>query len=199
MTSLVAISEDVTVDPMDPRRRERLPVEVPAGVSAEGVGLKPSFGGGLMPMVVTEAPTWGLAEELMLGEIDHEMAVNRIILNKVSSDVSGEFRRALPGPVEIHVARVLNLDGQILIFEFEVPAERFILPDDSVKIDVSFEDGTLSSARVLVNKSSKPGLQKAGLTVRLALRLKDHQCWHHKAALIRWQSPARPVEIRVVL
>lgn len=31
MTSLIAISEDVTVDPRDPRRRERLPVEVPAG------------------------------------------------------------------------------------------------------------------------------------------------------------------------
>ncbi len=38
-TSLVAISEVPTVDPRDPRRRERLAVELPAGVSAEGVGL----------------------------------------------------------------------------------------------------------------------------------------------------------------
>ena len=38
-TSLVAISEDPTVDPRDPRRRERLAVELPAGVSAEAVGL----------------------------------------------------------------------------------------------------------------------------------------------------------------
>ncbi|PYU90819.1 MAG: hypothetical protein DMG08_16835 [Acidobacteria bacterium] len=40
-TSLVAISEDPTVDPKDPRRRERLAVELPAEVSAEGTGLLP--------------------------------------------------------------------------------------------------------------------------------------------------------------
>lgn len=38
-TSLVAIAEEPSVDPLAPRRRERLAVEVPAGVSAEGVGL----------------------------------------------------------------------------------------------------------------------------------------------------------------
>ena len=38
-TSLVAIAEEPSVDPRAPRRRERLAVEVPAGVSAEGVGL----------------------------------------------------------------------------------------------------------------------------------------------------------------
>ena len=37
-TSLVAIAEEPSVDPRAPRRRERLAVEVPAGVSAEGVG-----------------------------------------------------------------------------------------------------------------------------------------------------------------
>jgi hypothetical protein len=38
-TSLVAIVEEPSVDPRAPRRRERLAVELPAGVSAEGVGL----------------------------------------------------------------------------------------------------------------------------------------------------------------
>ena len=38
-TSLVAIAEEPSVDPRAPRRRERLAVELPAGVSAEGVGL----------------------------------------------------------------------------------------------------------------------------------------------------------------
>ena len=38
-TSLVAIAEEPSVDPRAPRRRQRLAVEVPAGVSAEAVGL----------------------------------------------------------------------------------------------------------------------------------------------------------------
>lgn len=38
-TSMIAISEDVTVDPRAPKRRERVAVEIPAGVSAEGLGL----------------------------------------------------------------------------------------------------------------------------------------------------------------
>lgn len=38
-TSLVAIAEEPSVDPCAPRRRERLAVELPAGVSAEGAGL----------------------------------------------------------------------------------------------------------------------------------------------------------------
>ena len=38
-TSLVAIAEEPSVDPKQPRRRERLAVELPAGVSAEGAGL----------------------------------------------------------------------------------------------------------------------------------------------------------------
>lgn len=38
-TSMIAISEDVTVDPQAPKRRERVAVEIPAGVSAEGLGL----------------------------------------------------------------------------------------------------------------------------------------------------------------
>ena len=35
----MAIAEEPAVDPTATRRREKLPVELPAGVSAEGVGL----------------------------------------------------------------------------------------------------------------------------------------------------------------
>ena len=44
-TSLVAIAEEPGVDPAAPKRVERIAVEVPAGVSAEGSGL---LGGGVM-------------------------------------------------------------------------------------------------------------------------------------------------------
>jgi len=38
-TSMVAVAEEPTVDPLAPRRREKLALELPAGVSAAGVGL----------------------------------------------------------------------------------------------------------------------------------------------------------------
>ena len=40
LTSWVAVSRDVTVDPRDPLRQERMPHELPYGMSAEGVGLR---------------------------------------------------------------------------------------------------------------------------------------------------------------
>ncbi len=59
-TSLVAISEDPTVDPRDPRRRERLAVELPAEVSAEGTGLTaPSISrSGIMTTLLGELLAW---------------------------------------------------------------------------------------------------------------------------------------------
>jgi Ca-activated chloride channel family protein len=47
LTSWVAVSEEVTVDPSRPIRRERMPGELPHGMSAEGLGLRraaPSVG-----------------------------------------------------------------------------------------------------------------------------------------------------------
>jgi len=40
LTSWVAVSEEQTVDPGDPLRRERMPHELPYGMSAEGLGLR---------------------------------------------------------------------------------------------------------------------------------------------------------------
>jgi Ca-activated chloride channel family protein len=40
LTSWVAVSRDVTVDPRDALRHERMPQELPYGMSAEGVGLR---------------------------------------------------------------------------------------------------------------------------------------------------------------
>jgi Ca-activated chloride channel family protein len=47
LTSWIAISDEVTVDPTDPTRRERVPQALPYGLSAEGLGLReavPAYG-----------------------------------------------------------------------------------------------------------------------------------------------------------
>ena len=96
------------------------------------------------------------------------------------------FRSPRVPSLEISEARVLRLDGQILIFEFEVPATGFLLPRDGTRVQVRFDDGIASDARVLSQESSPPGPHQAGLTVRLALKLEDHHCWHHNAARLHW-------------
>ena len=40
MTSWIAVTQEATVDPSDPTRRETMPHELPAGMSAEGIGLR---------------------------------------------------------------------------------------------------------------------------------------------------------------
>ncbi|MDC3983140.1 VIT domain-containing protein [Polyangium jinanense] len=42
LTSWIAVTEQVTVDPDDALRRERMPHELPHGMSAEGLGLRPA-------------------------------------------------------------------------------------------------------------------------------------------------------------
>ncbi len=50
------------------------------------------------------------------------------------------------------------LDGQILIFEFEVPVDGLVLPEKNAIIRVGFDDsGDSCDARVLGPESSKAG------------------------------------------
>jgi Ca-activated chloride channel family protein len=46
LTSWVAVSEEATVDPRAPVRHERMPQDLPSGLSAEGLGLRAAFPGG---------------------------------------------------------------------------------------------------------------------------------------------------------
>ena len=54
LTSWVAVSEEQTVDPSDPLRRERMPHELPHGMSAEGLGLRPVMAA--MPAMIAAGP-----------------------------------------------------------------------------------------------------------------------------------------------
>jgi hypothetical protein len=91
--------------------------------------------------------------------------------------------------MEISGARVLHLDGQVLIFEFEVPFAGFLLPGDGATVRVSFDDGSSCDARVQGSESSPEGPHESGLTVRLALKLEDPYSWHHGEGWLQWQEP----------
>jgi Ca-activated chloride channel family protein len=187
MTSLVAISEDTTVDPKDPRRRERLPVEVPAGVSAEGVGL---VRGAEMKFL-----TFGVARELVsYQDIIKASRVGRYEKSRFANILTPKrsiIGPMLLGPIMIDNARVLRIDDQILVFEFEVPVDGFMLPGKHETIYVEFEDCGHSPAGLLDRESTNRGPHQAGLTVRLALKLEPPRCWRHEAATIHWHGRVR--------
>jgi Ca-activated chloride channel family protein len=195
MTSLIAISEDTTVDPKDPRRRERLAVEVPAGVSAEGAGLMRS---GTFLSVAEPA------ERMAFSELAVALpGRTRSFIDKLKILRSPEAPRmagSLLGPIVIEGARVLRVEDQILIFEFETPMDGLILPDDKTEIHVVFDDsGETCSARVLEHESSKSGPYQAGLIIRLALKLEGHKNWHHNAARIHWEGRLQQAGSRMAM
>jgi Ca-activated chloride channel homolog len=212
MTSLIAISEDPTVDPKDPRRRERLAVELPAEVSAEGVGLAAqavaySLASPPPPMMarrVMRSPSMlESVESLFAGERDEADASCADFTHAPEweeeelavPDISGVARR-----FEISGARVLRLDSQVLIFEFEVPETGFLLPHDGIMVHVQFDDGTFCDALVLGRESSPHGPHQAGLTVRLGLMVGEPHNWHHREARISWQGPdGADVDLHITL
>jgi hypothetical protein len=90
--------------------------------------------------------------------------------------------------VKVEKARLLHVEGQILIFEFEVPVDGFVLPGSGDRVAVEFPDSPSYRARVLGAGSSHAGPHVAGVTVRLQLRLEDNLGWHHRAARLGWRG-----------
>jgi hypothetical protein len=170
-TSLVAISEDVTVDPRDPRRVEKLAVELPAGVSAEGVGIAPGWEdlracldeGSLS--LVRVAPTFGLPA--------------------ASAATRGGFLQRLLGKrgalLPSH-GRVVRIERNRLVIEFTVEKRRFSLGTPR-RVELRFDDLTLEGTCV-PEASTRPGPCPLGSTVRLVIDAEEEVPAQARLALL---------------
>jgi Ca-activated chloride channel family protein len=205
-TSLVAVSEDPTVDPSDPRRRERLAVELPAEVSAEGVGLAStclmqtrSLSGvlGLMPRphlarAVEAAP--------QLEKSLRSRFVRRLrdpILPSMRSPMD-EDETAVP--VTEIPARLVRVEDNLLVVEFEAPHDRFRLPAGGDTVRVRLDDGREIEARVEGTVSTRVGPHAAGLTLRLGLRMADGSDWPTGETRLLWAGRrARSTSVTLVV
>jgi Ca-activated chloride channel family protein len=199
-TSLVAISEDPTVDPKDPRRRERLAVDLPAEVSAEGAGLASpvmmQMAAPMLRRVSAPLAFHGSSMEMDLTSMKEDSADAEARYEYAPAD---EFEVESPGPsiewsgeahgLEIFDARVLSSVGPMLIFEFEVPVAGFVLPGDGEIVHVHFSDGMVCDAVVQGEETSPLGPHHQGLTIRMALKLADPYSWQHDEAQITWHTP----------
>ncbi len=185
MTSLVAVAEEPSVDPKLPRRRERLAVEVPAGVSAEGSGLlmgemfKGGMGGvRLLAHLRSPAPRGMLYGERLRRK-------PRLTLDDAMPRPATPACVA-PPQVEID-GRTLHVAADAITVEFETPFEGFVLPDGEVNLWLDGE--TWLIARVRAGESSPRGPHRVGLVVRLALSIEGHAEWRRARRVdLRWLS-----------
>jgi len=180
-TSLVAVAENPTVDPTDPRRRQRLTVELPADVSAEGVVVNQFLG-----MAVT-----GLDQServLAKSATGLEMRTMRRF-----SAMDGALTRLKISPKSV-TARVLRCEHDLLVLEFEVPTAGFKLPAPAKEVfAISVSVPILVEARVDPLLSTHPGPHAPGLTLRLALRTLDGKAWPQGAAHMTWRFRHSPL------
>jgi Ca-activated chloride channel family protein len=167
-TSLVAIAEEPSVDPLKPLRRERLAVELPAGVSAEGVGL------------------WGRSDLA-------RSIVGFMSLSKVGQGFETEalyqladVPRAFTGKDTAHIggATVVHIDGPEIVIEFLAPFDGFYLPVGEVIVY------GVGKAMVLGEKSSPQGPHEKESVLRLTLRLEEGKTWPESDRVeLRWGVP----------
>ncbi|MHC4588851.1 MAG: VIT domain-containing protein [Planctomycetota bacterium] len=189
-TSLVAICEEPTVDPGAARRRHRLEVELPAGVSAEGVGLRPVMDTRFAPVSIKECPgyrrdaemapiSWSCRMREFARSVDQPFSVRDRLRESIGP---------LPPPVTVD-GRVVRVEDDLLVVEFEAPEDGTMLPADGDEAVAYTADGDIVRGVVDGDVSTRPGPHDAGLTLRLGLRRKGGAAWPGELLRARWSSP----------
>jgi hypothetical protein len=155
MTSLVAVSEEPSVDPKAPRRRVALPVEVPAYVSAEAVGLKLGRNFLARMMRAEASPTPSRSPADFDSILDHSR-IDELVSRKMSLRLGIRV-----------LARVLAVEGKLLVIEFETPSDGFLRPDGEV--EVTRDGQELGAGTIDPDRSSPRGPHAKGLLLRVVI------------------------------
>jgi Ca-activated chloride channel family protein len=188
LTSWVAISEEPTVDPSSPTRRERMPQELPHGQSMEGLGLR----GGppvamAMPMAFQMAaparasmtmtgayrgappPAPGAPPPpAMRARLEADEAPAPAQEEKAKSE--GFFSRMKK---KLGFARDLVLKGRVVLkkadeLHIEITATEDLDWSPGAEVTVTLDDGTTATVQVI--GGTRAGRVNAGDTIRLSLR-----------------------------
>lgn len=195
-TSWVAVSEETSVDPTDPSRSVRMPQALPYGMSIEGLGLR-------QPM---SAARRGVA-------VHGRTAFHRASSGQRIREFGAEFMESLglssvrdellaPDEPDMAPERIPGFLGRWIKTLF--PA-RWILLFDATDGDldwhpgaravIELEDGSTLEAVVDLDRSTRRGNVRAGLTVRVVMRIDSATA--RRARIVRLDGPAGPVVVRL--
>jgi Ca-activated chloride channel family protein len=164
LTSWVAVSEEPTVDPRQPFRRERMPHALPHGISVEGLGLRAAASPGFTAFEARLAlggPS-AFGGRLLRGAFLGPRAVE--FGDPAQAIQSSEDRRRRPrlrGWLVIRRGRELSVG-------FDLDADLDWAPDDA---KVFWAGGTVVSAQIVEERTSERGLIAARRSLRLCVRL----------------------------
>ncbi|MDB4966512.1 MAG: hypothetical protein JWN44_2201 [Myxococcales bacterium] len=198
LTSWVAIAETPSVDPTAPTRREKMPHELPYGVSAEGLGLRATWSGGpplwatgggaasgaframsigsaLLPPSVSASASAPRGPDMKRRGAGGVMKAIGEIFSRdrsAAADEEGESGIVLPAPKG---AAAATLRGVVkrwkdgdLIVEIELAEELDWRAEGEAL--VTFADGTERPAAIEAGATTRAGRIAGGRTVRLTLR-----------------------------
>ena len=183
LTSWVAISEEPSVDPGQPTRRERIPHELAHGISAEGLGLSRAFGFVEDQAAMLDVRGRGLTDNLRKMVATFSPREAQILRTTLGDKRRGAPRSRSYGdledlvlgassperPVIRLVGRVGVRSGAKLVIEIELPEPLAWEPGDKVSLVLS--GGQTLEAIVDRARSTRAGECAPGQTLRLALEV----------------------------
>jgi Ca-activated chloride channel family protein len=194
LTSWVAVSEERTIDPSEPLRRMRMPHELPYGMSAEGLGLRPAMPAAALARAM---PAKALNQSLTMGaealKLSNPLSFSHIEPPKSAAEAhpfsessiddldalyaEDEAAPAGPAPAEeVWEWPRVWLRGRVVIHRedllvVEVLADGGPLawsPDGRVRV-VFVSRGVV--AEIDERRTTRKGTVETGATARLALKL----------------------------
>ena len=186
LTSWVAVSDEPTVDPRKPTRREVMPQQLPYGMAVEGLGLRqgsPSvvFGREMSARVaqysMVERDDTQVLFEVEPKQFARARAPRAPALSSPMSPAplggaKKEFSRSKgrASPFLSLAARLVLRGADRLVVEFEVPEGGFDWSPGTTA-QVKLADGRTVEVEVDLTTTTAPGELASGTTVRLVLRL----------------------------
>lgn len=182
LTSWVAVSEEPAVDPTQPTRRERIPHTLPAGLSVEGLGLRPSagplasFAEAPVALYAASSPRRTLAQRLRPSALRDAWRRRDIDAASLATSGQPELSRSIADllaelPAEAGpglTGRMLRRRNRELVIEIVLDRPSDWNPTGA---EVVWPEGTRLAATIDVRRTTRSGRIAAGLLVRLALRL----------------------------
>jgi Ca-activated chloride channel family protein len=199
LTSWVAISDEATVDPRKPTRRETMPQQLPYGMSVEGLGLRRSAPGGVemasmelgaMRQYATASTEMSSVDDSPRGQKSQRKShdapserppAGRPVPPRPPSPAQGypapreskEEKAKLKGrasPFRSLAARLVLRAVDRLVVEFEVPEDGFDW-SPGTHAQARLADGRMVEVEVDLKTTTAEGELEGGTTVRLVLRL----------------------------
>jgi Ca-activated chloride channel family protein len=186
LTSWLAVSDDVTVDPHAPHRRERMPHQLPYGVSAEGLGLRAcavpmgaTVAGGAFDIqaeyvaarprgfAAPPAPAAPTMKRMMQSVMDKLAEGVGAVRSAAPARGSVTLREEPPRNVE---ARIVSRAGRGMVLEILVEGEA-IDWQPTQEITCLLADGSIVRATVDLTRTTARALISAGLRIRIAVLL----------------------------